>query len=93
MEVPKQDRLDWYGNKVVLEIDYRYQNETVPKTTIEIPYKLAGGGAGFPLWLLLLFLIPVLGVVVFLVIRRIIPDPIVHSITLTEVSEAGHAVG
>ena len=88
VKVPKQDRLDWYGNEVVLEIDYRYQNETVPKTTIEIPYKLAGGGAGFPLWLLLLLLIPV-GVVVYLLIRRILPDPIVHSITLTKVSEAG----
>ena len=88
VEVPKQDRLDWYGNKVVLEIDYKYENETLSKT-IEIPYKLVGGGTGFPMWLLWMFLVPVLGVVVFLLIRRIIPDPIVHSITLTEVSEAG----
>ena len=28
VEVPKQDRLDWYGNKVVLEIDYKYEKET-----------------------------------------------------------------
>ena len=88
VEVPKQDRLDWYGNKVVLEIDYKYEKETLSKT-IEIPYKLVGGGTGFPMWLLWMFLVPVLGIVVFLLIRRIIPDPIVHSITLTEVSEAG----
>ena len=50
---------------------------------------MVGGGTGFPMWLLWMFLVPVLGVVVFLLIRRIIPDPIVHSITLTEVSEAG----
>ena len=88
VEVSKEDRLDWYGNKVVLEIDYKYEKETLSKTT-EIPYKLVGGGTGFPMWLLWGFLVPVLGVVVFLLIRRIIPDPIVHSITLTEVSEAG----
>ena len=88
VEVPKQDRLDWYGNKVVLEIDYKYEKETLSKT-IEIPYKLVGGGTRFPMWLLWMFLVIVLGVVVFLLIRRIIPDPIVHSITLTEVSEAG----
>ena len=88
VEVPKQDRLDWYGNKIVLEIDYKYEKETLSKT-IEIPYKLVGGGTGFPMWLLWMFLVPVLGIVVFLLIRRIIPDPIVHSITLTEVSEAG----
>ena len=87
VEVPKQDRLDWYGNKIVLEIDYKYEKETLSKT-IEIPYKLVGGGTGFPMSLLWLLLVPV-GVGVFLLIRRIIPDPIVHSITLTEVSEAG----
>ena len=92
VEVPKEDRLDWYGNKVVLEIDYEidYKDKKEAKfATIEIPYKLVGGGTGFPIWLLWVFLVPVLGVVVFLLIRRIIPDPIVHSITLTEVSEAG----
>ena len=92
VEVPKGDRLDWYGNKVVLKIDYEidYKDKKEAKlATIEIPYKLVGGGTGFPIWLLWVFLVPVLGVVAFLLIRRIIPDPIVHSITLTEVSEAG----
>ena len=92
VEVSKQDRLDWYGNEVILEIDYRYEKEPLSQT-IEMPYKLVGGGAGFPLWLLLVFLVPVLGVVVCLFIRRILPDPIVHSITLTEVSEAGTPSG
>ena len=92
VEVPKGDRLDWYGNKVVLKIDYEidYKDKRESKlATIEIPYKLVGGGTGFPIWLLWVFLVPVLGVVAFLLIRRIIPDPFVHSITLTEVSEAG----
>ena len=86
VEVPKQDRLDWYGNKVVLQIDYKYKKETLSKT-IEIPYKLAGGGTGFPMWLLWLLLVPVLGVILFLLIRNIIgwiKSPIVeHGITLT----------
>ena len=88
VKVPKQNRLDWYGNKVVLEINYKYVDKN-EKQTIEMPYKLVGGGTGFPTWLLLLLLVPVLGVVVYLLIRRIRPDPVVHSITLTEVSEAG----
>ena len=89
VEVPKGNRLDWYGNKVVLEIDYRYEKEAPSKETIEIPYKLVGGSTGFPMWLLWVFLVPVLCVLVFLLVRRIIPDPIVHSITLMEVREAG----
>ncbi len=87
VEVPKQDRLDWYGNKVVLEIDYKYGKEPLYRT-IEMRYTVVGGGTGFPMWMLWLLLIPV-GVGVFLLIRRMIPDPVVHSITLTKVSEAG----
>ena len=90
VEVPKQGRLDWDGNKVALEIDYKYNQEAKFKT-IQIPYKLVGGGSGFPMWLWV-FLVPILailGVVLFLLIRRFMPDPIVHNITLTEVSEAG----
>ena len=88
IEVPKQDRLDWYGNKVVLEIDYKYEKETLAQT-IEIPYELSGGGSGFPMWLIWVFLIPVLGLVVYLLISHIIPGPTVHHITLAEVNEAG----
>ena len=91
VEVPKQDRLDWYGNKVVLEIDYKYEKETLSKT-IEIPYKLVGGGTGFPMWLLWVLLVPVLCVIFFLLIRKIIGwinHKVEHQITLTQVSEAG----
>ena len=88
VEVPKQDRLDWSGNKVVLEIDYKYEKEAKSET-IEIPYELVGGGSGFPMWLLWVFLVPVLGLVVYLLISHIIPGPTVHHITLTEVNEAG----
>ena len=86
IEVAKQDRLDWYGNKFVFDIDYKYKKEA-KFATIEIPYKLVGGGTGFPMWLLWVLLVPVLGVVVFLLIRKIIdsinPQIIEHRITLT----------
>ncbi len=91
VEVSKQDRLDWYGNKVVLEIDYKYEKETLSKI-IEIPYKLVGGGTGFPMWLLWVLLAPVLGVILFLLIRQIIGwinHKVEHRITLTQVSKAG----
>ena len=86
IEVPKQDRLDWYGNKVVLEIDYKY-NKEAKSETIEIPYKLVGGASGFPMWLIWVFLIPVLGIFLFLLIRAIIkglkPKSVEHRIELT----------
>ena len=86
IEVAKQDRLDWYGNKFVFDIDYKYKKEA-KFATIEIPYKLVGDGTGFPMWLLWVLLVPVLGVVVFLLIRKIIdsinPQIIEHRITLT----------
>ena len=85
MEVSKQDRLDWYGNKVVLKINYKYDKEAKSET-IKIPYKLIGG-SGFPMWLLWMFLIPVLGIFLFLLIHAIIrsikPKPIEHRIKLT----------
>lgn len=90
VEVPKQDHLDWFGNKMVFEINYKYNNQS-KSTTIEIPYKLIGGR--FPAWLLWVFLVPILGVVIFLLIRQFIPQPIVHSILLTEVSEADTPLG
>ena len=92
VKVPKQDRLDWYGNKVVFKINYKYGEEN-QNQTIEMPYKLVGGGTGFPIWLLWVLLVPVLGVVVYLLICRIRLAPVVHSITLTEVNEAGPLSG
>ena len=92
IEVPKQDHLDWYGNQLVFEIDYRYDGEAI-STTMQIPYKLQGGGAGFPMWLLWILLIPVILVIVILLVRSlkplIVPPPIEHHISLTEVSESG----
>ena len=83
VEVPKLDRLDWYGNKVVLEIDYKY-NKEAKSETIKIPYKLA---PKFPMWLLWIFLIPVLGISLFLLLRAIIkglkPELVEHRIKLT----------
>ncbi len=92
VEVPKQDRLDWYGNKIILEIDYKYENEA-KSDAIGFPYKLVGGGSGFPMWLLWVFLIPALGLVIYFLIGRIRPDGVEHHITLTQVSEAGTPLG
>jgi hypothetical protein len=96
IEVSKQDHLDWYGNKLVFDIDYRYDGES-KSATMQIPYKLQGGGAGFPLWLLWILLIPVILVIVILLVRSlkplIVPPPIEHHISLTEVNEAGTGLG
>ena len=96
LKVPKQDHLDWYGNQLVFEIDYRYDGES-KSATMQIPYKLQGGGAGFPLWLLWVLLVPLIVVVGYLLVRRliplIVPPPIVHHISLAEVSEAGTGLG
>ncbi len=87
LEVPKEGRLDWYGNKVVFEINYQYENEK-KSAKIQILFDVQGGSIGFPMWLLWVLLIPVLVIIVFLLIRRIWPKPVVHHIALTEVSEA-----
>ena len=96
LEVPKENRLDWYGNKIVFEINYQYEGET-KSTTVQIPYKLEDGGAGFPMWLLWILLVPLIVVVGYLLVRRlipfIVPPPIVHHISLTEISEAGTELG
>ena len=49
IEMTKRDRLDWYGNRLVFEVDYKYDKEA-KFATIEIPYNLVGGGSGFPMW-------------------------------------------
>jgi hypothetical protein len=86
IEVPKQDRLDWYGNKVVLEIDYKYEKEA-KSATIEIPYKLVGGGSGFPMWPLIIPLVILCCGVGYFLIRKIIalinPQRVEYRITLT----------
>ena len=96
VEVPKQDHLDWYGNKLVFDIDYRYDGEEM-STTMQIFYKPEGGGAGFPMWLLWVLLVPLIGVIGYLLVRRliplIVPAPIVHHLSLAEVSEAGTGLG
>ena len=96
LEVPKEGRLDWYGNKVMLEIDYKYGNKK-KSAKIQIPFDVQGGGAGFPKWLLWALLIPVVGLLVFLLVRYLIgvikPKPNEHHIALTEVSQEGTELG
>lgn len=91
VEVAKQDRLNWYGNQLILNIDYRYEDEVL-SATIKLPYKTQGGGRGFPMWLLWLLLIPLIVAIVYLLIRRLTPiiappSPVYH-IGLTEINEA-----
>ena len=96
LEVPKENRLDWYGNNIVFEINYQYEGET-KSTTIQMPFKVQGGGIGFPMWLLwILIAIPLVGLVLLLIrqIKPIIFPPLpVYHIALTEVSEGGTELG
>ena len=90
--VPKEKDLDWYGNKLALDIDYTYEG-TPRFATIGVPFKLQGGGGGFPMWLLFVLLIP-LGVALFFLTRWLLgvvgPHPI--QIRLVEVGKSGDAV-
>ena len=92
IKVPKHDHLERYGNKVVLDIDYKYDNETKTET-IEIPFNLIGG-RGLPTWIIWVCLIPVFGILAYLLISRIVNGwRIEHRITLSEVSGAGTPLG
>ncbi len=96
LEVPKENRLDWYGNKIVFEIDYQYEGDT-KSTTIQMSFKVRGGGTGFPMWLLwVLIAIPLVGLVLLL-IHQIKPIMVrslpVYHVGLTEVSEGGTELG
>ena len=96
LEVPKEGRLDWYGNKVVFEIDYQYGNEK-KSAKIQIPFDVQGGGTGFPMWLLWALLIPAILLVLFLLYRFlkpiIFPPLPEYHIALTEVSRDGTELG
>ena len=95
IKMPKQDHLDWRGNKIVLKIGYKYDQEAKSET-LKIPYKLVGGGTGFPSWLLWVLLVPVLGMIFYLLIRKIIElisHKDEHRVMLTQVSEAGTPLG
>ena len=89
VKVPDVDRLDWYGNKLVLDIAYQY-NAVAKSETIEIPFKLRE--SGFPMWLMILLLVPLCVGGYFLVrwiIQRFTPYPIEHQIKVAEVSAVG----
>ena len=87
--VPKDKRLDWFGNKLTLEIKYQYA-ETTNTVNVPIPFKLRSNG-GFPTWLLIILLCVALILLLFFVIRRvqgvITPDPV--EIRLAEVGGDG----
>ena len=89
VKVPDADRLDWYGNKLVLDIAYQY-NAVAKSETIEIPFKLRESGS--PMWLMILLLVPLCVGGYFLVrwiIGQITPCLIEHQIKVAEVSAVG----
>ena len=90
--VPKENDLDWYGNKLALDIEYTYDGN--PRfATIGVPFKLQGGGGGFPMWLLVILLLPLV-VALFFLARWLLgivgPYPI--QIRLVEVGKTGELV-
>ncbi len=91
--VPKENDLDWYGNKLVLDIEYTYDGN--PRfATISVPFKLHGGGGGFPMWLVVIPLfILLVGALFFLIRQWIKPTQIEHQIGLAQVSAAGTLLG
>ena len=96
LEVPKEGRLDWYGNKVVFEINYQYENEK-KSAKIQILFDVQGGSTGFPMWLLWALLVPAILLVLFLLYRFlkpvIFPPLPEYHIALTEVNKDGTEFG
>ena len=90
--VPKENDLDWYGNRLALDITYTYDGN--PRfATIGVPFQLQGGGGGFPMWLLVIPLLILIGVLIYLIVQRIKPQPIEHQIGLAQVTAAGTLIG
>lgn len=87
IEVPKNDRLEWYGNKLVLEIDYTYDGQALSET-FAMSIDPQGGGVGFPMWILWVLLLLILGIVGFFIVRGRI-QPFVYPISVTKVNEQG----
>ena len=88
IEVPKNNRLEWYGNKLVLEIDYTYDAEAKSET-FEMSIDPQGGGSGFPMWILWVLLLLVAGIIAYFLVRGLIPPSTPLRISVTEVSEQG----
>ena len=92
IKVPNAKDLDWFGNKLVLNIDYQYEG-TSETETIEFPFDPSGGNNGFLIGVLILIGIVILvGGVVALVqfVRKMVSPPsIEYQIMLQEVSEEG----
>ncbi len=87
IEVPKNDHLEWYGNKLVLEIDYTYDGQALSEI-FAMSIEPQGGGGGFPMWILWVLLLLILGIVGFFIVRGRI-RPFVYPISVTEVNEQG----
>ena len=92
IEVPKVNRLDWYGNKLVLDIDYEYEN-SAKSATLEVPFELQGGTSGFLIWILIplgliLLVIGIFGLI-HLGRRWLAGPPMEYQIMLEEVDAEG----
>ena len=87
IEIPRNDHLEWYGNKLVLEIDYTYDGQAL-SDTFAMSIEPQGGGGSFPMWILWVLLLLILGIVGFFIVRGRI-RPFVYPISVTEVNEQG----
>ena len=86
--------LDWYGNKLVLDVDYRYK-DTVESETFEFAFELHGGNRGYLMGMLIILgVVVLLAIVVFairLVRKMLSPPRITYKIMLKEINrDDGH---
>ena len=88
IEVPKNDHLDWNGNKLVLEIDYAYNGQALSET-FAMSIDPQDGGVGFPMWILWVLLILVVGIIAYFLVRGLISSTPPLKISVTEVNEQG----
>lgn len=88
IEVPKNDRLEWYGNKLVLEIDYIYDGHAKSET-FAMSIEPKGGGSSFPMWILWVLFLLVAGIIGYFIVRGLISPPPPLNISVTEVNEQG----
>ena len=92
VEVLEAERLDWYGNKLVLHIDYQYEGNA-KSATLGTLFKLRGGSNRFPIWLLIVPLLILCGAGAYFLIRWVLglinPPRVEYQIKLTQINAAG----
>ena len=88
IEVPKNDHLDWYGNKLAIVIDYTYDGQAKSET-FAMSIEPQGGGSGFPMWIIWVLISLIAGIFVYFLVRRLISSSPPLKISVTKVNEQG----